>query len=55
MEKGIDLDVAFKKEIGVGSVVDVVAATVGQEFPPVQSPSSGRIHQPPYLDPWLGR
>jgi hypothetical protein len=32
-----------------------VDATVSQEFPPVQSPSSGRIHQPPDLDPWPGR
>jgi hypothetical protein len=52
--KGIDLDVSFNKEIGAGSVIDVVTATVGQEFPPVQSPSSGRIHQPTDQDPWPG-
>jgi hypothetical protein len=34
------LDIAFKKENGADSVVDIVAATVGQGFPPVQNPSS---------------
>jgi hypothetical protein len=44
---GINLDVAFKKEVGARSVVDIVAATDDQGFPPVNSPTSGHHHQPP--------
>jgi hypothetical protein len=29
------------------NVIDVVAAAIGQGFPPVQSPASNRTYQPP--------
>jgi hypothetical protein len=52
--KGIYLDVAFKNETDADSFVEVVTATVGQEFPPIKSSCFGRTHQPPEQDPWLG-
>jgi hypothetical protein len=36
----VDFDVTFKKENGSCCVVDVVTATAGQGFPPVESPIS---------------
>jgi hypothetical protein len=35
---GYNLDATFKKKNSAGSIINVVAATIGQGFPPVQSP-----------------
>jgi hypothetical protein len=40
----MDLDVTFKKENDAYRIVNIVAADVGQGFPPVKSPTS--VHAP---------
>jgi hypothetical protein len=55
VREGINLDVSFKKENITDSIVDIMAATIGQGFSLVESPTSGYTYQPPEQDPGAGR